>query len=87
MDSSHPEAVVRIRTVLKLVVPVVQGLVTVGLLIWYTANWKESVDKRLEDIDKDLKSIHDHYNYEPPYQLNSLGHAPVLKLPLGGTDN
>lgn len=70
---------IQMRTILKFVVPAIQGLVTVFALIWYTANWKERVDHRLDDIDRDLKAIHEHYEKERPvlplYPLTSLDSA------------
>lgn len=62
---------IKIGTTVKVVASLIQIAVTVGSLIWYTAGWKEKVDHRLDDIDRDLKSIHEHYKYETPYQFNS----------------
>lgn len=72
MGQQFESGEIQMRTILKFVVPVIQGLVTVLALIWYTATWKESVDKRLDDIDKDLKSIHERLDSKPPYSLPDL---------------
>jgi hypothetical protein len=63
---------IEMRTLLKFAVPVVQGLVTVLVAVWYMASWAATVDKRLEDIDHDLKSIHERLDSKPPYSLPDL---------------
>lgn len=63
---------VEVKTLLKAIVQVIQALVTVGVLIWYTAGWKNSVDHRLDDIDRDLKSIHEHYEHQSSSPLSPI---------------
>lgn len=44
------------------------AVLTIISAIWYFSAWSERVDLRLDDIDKDLRSIHQHYELEklPP---------------------
>lgn len=44
-------------------------LVTLGTAIWAFSTWTERVNMRLDDIDRDLKTIHEHYDHEPPLML------------------
>lgn len=39
---------------------------TVGSAIWYFSAWTEKVNLRLDDMDRDLKQLHDLYLHRRP---------------------
>jgi hypothetical protein len=44
---------------LKVTAIACQGVATAVLAIWYASGWAAKVDLRLDDIDRDLKTIHE----------------------------
>jgi spermidine synthase len=60
------DAKINLGDVIKAAIAAVPVLITLGTAIWAFSAWTERVNLRLDDIDKDLKSIHEHYKIDKP---------------------
>lgn len=62
---------ISITDVVKGMIVVAPCIATICSAVWYFSAWSEKVNNRLDDIDKDLKSIHLRLEHEPRPALES----------------